>query len=523
LLPDPKPTIAGNASVRITPSAFRFTGNSLFSSDQLAGLLAGLVNQATDLAGLTAAASTVATFYRSQGYLLTEAYLPEQAFSATGGTVTIQVIEAKIGSTSLELEGDGKGISKAFVDELLASHLKRGDAVTEYALDKPVLLLRDLAGFDATAIVEPGSELGEANVRLAVKSKGRYVDGSVSLDNYGSSAAGAVRGIANISVNNVSGRGDVVSVSGQISDQSDSNLFRLNYILPVGGYGTRLGVSTARLNYSLGKQFAALGATGRADVMGFTLSHPLLRGRETNLYAQASFEDKRLLDQTATPVQTSNRGIESTRLGLAGNFIDGLLGTTASNAYAINTTFGTLNLNPADRLLDEGVGGLQTAGQFNKLNLEFQRTQYLGGAASLYLSQQAQLASKNLNSAERMALGGPNGVRAYPVGEGIGDSGMMLSLEYRYQLPTAMSFASQPISVVSFYDYGQICFNQNGATVAGNANTATLGAVGVGANLGRAGNFLIKTHLAWRTTSSLPSTGDADRSPRAWLMAQSWF
>lgn len=523
VLPDAKPAVPGDASVRITPSAFRFSGNNVFSSELLAGLLRNLVDQPTDLKGLTAAASTVASYYRSQGYLLTEAYLPEQAFTATGGAVTIRIIEAKIGRASIAIEDDGKGISRAFVDELLASHLKKGEAITEYALDKPVLLLRDLAGFDATATVEPGAELGEANVRVAVKSKGRYVDGSVSLDNHGASAAGAVRGIANVNLNNLSGRGDVVSASGQLSDQPGSRLFRLTYSLPVGSWGTRLGVSTARLNYALGKQFAVLGATGKADVLGLNLSQPLLRGRETNIYAQASLEEKRLQDQTANPQLKSEREIVSTRLGVAGNFIDNVMSTTALNAYAVNTTFGNLKLDMADLALDEGPGGLQTAGLFNKFNFEYQRTQYFGRAASLHFTLQTQLASKNLNSAEKMALGGPNGVRAYPVGEGIGDSGTMFSLEYRYQLPPSVSVMSEPLSLLTFYDYGHIRFNQNGPGVPGAANTATLGAVGVGAMLGRTGNFLIKTHLAWRTTQALPSTGDADRSPRAWLLGQTWF
>jgi hypothetical protein len=51
----------------------------------------------------------------------------------------------------------------------------------------------------------------------------------------------------------------------------------------------------------------------------------------------------------------------------------------------------------------------------------------------------------------------------------------------------------------------------------------SLGAVGVGAILGRSGNFLIKTHLAWRTTRTPPSSGSTDAAPRAWLTAQSWF
>jgi hemolysin activation/secretion protein len=523
VLPDAKPVAAGDTAVRITPSAFRFTGNSLFSNEQLSGLLAKLVNKPTDLAGLTAAASTVASYYRSQGFLLTEAYLPEQAFAATGGTVTIRVIEAKIGRASVEIEGDGKGISRAFVDELLASHLKKGDAVTEYALDKPVLLLRDLAGFDATAIVEPGAETGDANVRVAVKSRGRYVDGSVSLDNHGASAAGGVRAIATVNLNNLLGRGDVASVSGQVSDQPGSDLFRLSYNLPAGGWGTRLGLSAARLNYALGKQFAALKASGSADVLGLSLSHPLARGRDASLYAQASFDEKRLLDQTANPILKSERVISSTRIGLAGNFIDNLTGSTALNAFAINTTLGHLKLDMADQALDEGLGGLQTAGLYRKFNLEYQRTQYCGRAASLHVTLQSQLASKNLNSAERMTLGGPNGVRAYPVGEAIGDSGTMFSLEYRYQLPSAMSVASEPVSLLTFYDYGHIRFHQNGPDVPGGVNSVALGAVGIGATVGRTGNFLIRSLLAWRTTSTTPSTGDADRSPRAWLFAQTWF
>ncbi len=523
VLPDAKPVVPGDATVRITPSAFRFTGNSVFASEVLTLLLADLIDRPTNVAGLTAAASKVAAYYRSQGYLLTEAYLPEQAFATAGGTITIRVIEAKIGRVSVELEGDGRGASKTFVEELLASHLENGDAITEYALDKPVLLLRDLAGYNATAIVEPGAALGDANVRVAVNAKSRYVDGSVSLDNFGATAAGAARAVANINLNNLSGRGDVLAVGGQISDQPGSHLYRMGYTSPVGGLGTRLGVSAARLNYALGKQFAALGATGKADIFGLNLSHPLVRGRDANVYGQVSAEQKRLLDQTATPVLKSEREIVSIRMGLAGNFVDKLVGATAFNSYSLGSTFGRLQLDAADLAVDAGLGGLQTAGSFRKFNADYQRTQYFGVASSLHFTAQTQLASKNLGSAEKMALGGPNGVRAYPVGEGVGDSGAMFSLEYRYQFPASVSVLAEPLSLLTFYDYGHVRFNQNGPAVPGAANATTLGAVGVGAMLGRAGNFLIKTHLAWRTTSALPSTGDVDRSPRAWLSAQTWF
>lgn len=522
-LPENRPAAGTAASVRITPTAFRLTGNTLFSSAELTALLASFVGQPVDIAGLTAAATTVSNYYRSKGYLLTEAYLPEQALAATGGTVTIRVIEARIGKATVEVKGEASSLSRSFAEDVMARHLVQGDAITEYGLDKPILLLRDLAGYDASAVVEPGDNPGEANVRVAISSRGPRVEGSVSVDNHGASAAGAIHASANVNINNLAGRGDVLSVGGQISDQAGSRLYRAAYALPVGGWGTRVGLNAARLNYALGKQFAALGATGKAELFGVSVSHPLVRARETNVYAQASADRKRLLDETATPVLKSDREIVSVRAGVSGNFVDRQAGTPASNSYSLSGTAGRLSLDAADLALDQGLGGLRTAGAFRKLNLEYQRVQFFGGASSIYFTAQAQLASKNLSSAEKMALGGPNGVRAYPVGEGIGDSGALLNLEYRYQLPAAVSLFDEPIHLLAFYDYGQIRLNQDGPAAPGAANYLALGAAGVGFTIGRTGNFLIKTHLAWRTTPALPTTGDADRSPRAWLSAQTWF
>ena len=522
-LPEPRKAAPASASVKIIPKGFLFAGNSIFPADALLPLVADLVGQPTDLAGLTKAVNSVSAFYRSRGYLLTEAYLPEQALPATGGVITINIIEARVGRVSVEFEGDAKRISKDFARNMVSSQLKSGDAVTEYSLDKPVLLLRDLTGYDAGAIVEPGDKLGEANVRVAVRAKGPLVDGSVGIDNYGATAAGAVRAAANLNVNNLTGHGDVLALSGQLTDQAGSNLYRAGYSVSVGGSGTRIGVNAARLNYALGKQFKALGATGKAELVGLSLAQPVLRGRNASMYATVNVDQKKLVDETAFPALKSEREIVSLRAGLAGNFGDSLAGIQALNSFAFNATTGRLTLNPTDLAIDQAFGGLGTAGAFSKLNIDYQRAQFFGGASSVYFIAQAQLASKNLSSAEKMALGGPNGVRGYPVGEGIGDSGAMFSLEYRYQLPPSLSIAAEPVSLLAFYDYGTVRFNQNGAVLPGASNSVNLGSLGLGAQVGRAGNFLLKTHLAWRTTPALPSTGDADRSPRAWVSAQTWF
>lgn len=519
-LPGQKPAAPMQDSVRLVPAGFRFTGNTVFDGETLAALLADHVNQAGSLASLTEAAGRVSQYYRSRGYLLTEAYLPEQAFQAKGGIVTIAVIEARIGKVLVQVEGD-QG-SASFVRRVANANLLPGTLITEYLLDKPVLLLRDLAGVDASATVQPGGALGLADVVVSIRAEGRQVNGSVGLDNSGARAAGSMHATGNLNVSNLLGRGDIVSLRAQLSDASRSSLYRLAYAVPVSAEGAQLTLSAARTDYALGKQFAALGATGKADVLGVSLTRPLIRSRENNLYGLFSLEHKKFTDLIARPANESERRIASARLGLIGNLVDDAVGAGGSSSYAVTATRGRLALDAASQGFDQGLGGLRTAGSFSKLNLEFQRAQFFANPSSIHINLQAQLASKNLASAEKMSLGGPAGVRAYPVGEGIGDTGLLVNLEYRYQLPAPVALAGQPVSLAAFYDYGTVRFNQDAMGLAG-PNRQALGAVGVGALAGRVNNFLITTYLAWRTTAVGPSTGDPDRSPRAWVSAQKWF
>jgi hemolysin activation/secretion protein len=360
-------------------------------------------------------------------------------------------------------------------------------------------------------------------VTVTIRAHGPQVDGSVAVDNFGARAAGPLHVSANLNVSNLLGRGDVFSARVQTSNATRSNLYRLAYAVPVDAAGTRLAVSAARTDYALGEQFAALGATGKADILGVSLTRPLIRSRDNNLYGLFSLEHKKFSDQIATPANDSERRIASARIGLLGNFSDDVVGAGGSSSYALTGTLGRTRLDAISLGFDQGPGGLRTAGGFGKLNLEFQRTQLFGSASSVLLGFQTQLASRNLASAEKMALGGPNGVRGYPVGEGIGDAGLLLNLEYRFQLPAPVTLAGEPVSLAAFYDYGTVRFNQDDSAVPGVTNRIALGSVGIGALAGRVNNFLITTYLAWRTTRSTPSTGDPDRSPRAWVSAQKWF
>lgn len=99
----------------------------------------------------------------------------------------------------------------------------------------------------------------------------------------------------------------------------------------------------------------------------------------------------------------------------------------------------------------------------------------------------AQWASRNLDSYNRFALGGVNGVRAYTTADGVGDEGALWSVELNRQIaPT------QNLGV--FYDGGVIRPNKN--ALAGSLNSSyTLNAVGVAWN-GSYGSWVWQTSLA---------------------------
>ena len=502
-------------SVSLTPAAFRVQGNTVFSDAQLQAVLAPFVGRRTDMAGLLQAAAAVRQYYRERGYILTEAYLPQQQFAASGGTVMLQVLEARVGEASVRVEDSG--LSQSLAESIVQSTLRPGTLISEYLLEKPILLVRDQPGFDAVADEHPGANPGEADVVVVVKKTGRRFAGLVGVDNFGPRSAGEIRGYVEAEAVNLAGYGDVLSARAQLADRSHTNLYRIGYAATVGGAATRLGVQAARTEYSLGKQFAPLGATGEAEILGLSATQPFIRSRAYNLFGALALERKDLTDRTATPASTVDRKVDSVRLSALGNFVDGLGGNSFSS-YALGFTHGRLKLDAAAQALDQGASGLDTAGSFHKLNLEFQRSTFFRASDSVLLNVQGQVASRNLTSAEQMALGGPAGVRGYPVGEGIGDTGALVQLEYRHQFAPA---AGVPLAASVFYDWGHVKFHEDGAPFPG-ANAQTLASAGFGLTAGTWGNYLATLQLAWRTTGDRPAS-DPDRRPRVWLSVQKWL
>jgi len=518
---EPKPAL-GAPGLKLTVTAFRITGNTIFPADVLAATVREFVGKEQNIDGLNDAATKVRAYYRERGYFLVQAYLPQQEIKS--GVVEIAVIEARLGKIAVDVKA-GTRYSEGLVRGIVESHLKQGDIITENGLETPLLLLNDFPNAIVTSEIKPSQTIGAADITVHVSDAPGWISGSVDADNYGNRFTGAIRTGISLNVNNPLAIGDQISYRAFTTDER-MGFYRLAYVVPVGYWGTRIGASYAWFHYRLGRDFIDTRNHGTGGVTTLYAFHPLIRTRSSNLILQYAYEQKKLDDRDDVNATIFDREIRSSKLGVVGDFRDGALGG-GLNSYSATVTEGNMVGNAALRASTQEIG-LRTNGRFSKFNYEFRRLQKITDNSTLLLAVSGQRASKNLASAERFSLGGPSGVRAYPTGEASGDIGYVFQGELRYIVP-GFKVAAGDLTLNAFYDQGAIdickdfvasvCSNP----VAAGANKKNLSGYGIGGSVGKDGDFNVRMSVAWRNENEVAQSDTAPRIPRVWVQGTKWF
>ena len=517
-VPEPRPALPVSPTLKVRVTHFTFSGNTLFDDETLRGVVQEFVGKELDFEGLTEAATKVRAYHRERGYFLAQAYLPQQAIR--DGVVEIAVIEGRVGVVELQRRPATR-LAEWLLAGILNSHLKSGDIITEMGLEKPLLLINDLPTASVTSEIRPSQTVGAADLRVSVDQGVGLFNGYIDFDNQGSRFTGEYRLGASVNMNNPLTIGDQVTLRAFATD-GEMYFGRIAYIVPVGFWGTRLGASVAEFSYKLGEDFASLEASGDGLVKSVFAFHPLYRTRNTNLIGQFAYEDKRLFDRIDSTNTIEDRFIDSIKAGFVGDFRDRVLGG-GLNAFSLTYTHGDLKIAPSTLAAADAdpTTGLRTAGTFRKWNYDFKRLNRLTDNASVLLALTGQVASKNLASAEKLSLGGANGVRAYPVGEANGDSGNLVQGELRYIWPGVKVFEGD-VTVMAFYDWGEVEVNEQPLPTETH-NKRSISGYGVGVSLGREGAFVIRANASWRADGETPQADPASRNPRVWVQAVKWF
>ncbi len=492
-----RPAMALDATVRVAVKSIRITGAKTLGAAELQDLVADAVGMELTLAELDELAQRITRHYRRAGYLLARAYLPAQ--DIVDGVIEIAVLEGRLGHLRIENQS-------ALADDRVAARLaglKEGEAIAGGVLEQRLLLLNDLPGVEVKSTLRPGASVGTSDLDIRVAARSPYA-GSLELDNYGNRYTGDLRLGASLSAGNLAGLADSLVLRALAS--SGMSYGRLAWQLPVGDAGTQVGVAYSDMRYRLGEDFAPLDAHGTATIGSLYLLHPFLRSRAANINGQISHDRKHLDDRVDATATVSTKTLDLWTLGLSGDQVDGL-GGGGLNTWSLAYTAGSLDMDAANKAIDDA--GHRSAGSYGKLAYSFSRLQNLPAGVVLFASLQAQRAGKNLDSAEKMSLGGAQAVRAYPQGEAPADDAWLATVELRYNLAPNWQASL-------FHDAARGRLNHR-PLAADSHNVRRLSGSGLGLAYSLPGDLSLQLGVAWRNTAQPNS--DIDRTPRAWLQA----
>jgi hemolysin activation/secretion protein len=278
------------------------------------------------------------------------------------------------------------------------------------------------------------------------------------------------------------------------------------------------GVAYTALEYRLGKEFESLQAHGTAEIATIFGSYPLIRSRNTNLYAVASFDAKTFQDRVDTTSSVVDREVHVGNIGLHGNHRDNLGGGGATS-YSVTASSGEVDIITPFARADDALTA-KTNGHYGKLAFSAARQQSVTDLVSLYAAVNGQVASKNLDISEKIGLGGMYGVRAYPQGEGYGDEGYIVNLEARLLLRGIVEPLPGQVHLIGFLDTGTVTLNKNPWQVG--ENRRTLSGAGVGVSWAEYNNFLVRAYYA-RKVGNAVATSEPDSNGRFWLQLVKYF
>ena len=377
----------------------------------------------------------------------------------------------------------------------------KGTLINSTVVDRNLLLLDDLSGIKASAKLRRSSQAGHSDIVLNLQPQ-NSITGLLQTSNSGSHSTGEERITASVVFNSPLHRGDRLSADATLSEHSQ--FIRAAYRSPLGMRGWKLALEASTLQYSLQKDLAALSGEGDTTDFSAELVWAKTRSRTHNVNLGFSLGQSRF-DNRALGQSTSAYQIRDWGLSVDGNS----MGRNRWSQFQLRLSSGKLDLGSLDT-----SENTELPTSFNTLGYQFSSGWQLDQQYIAKFKIRGQYSRKALDSAEQFSLGGPNGVRAYPVNEGSGESARVMSLEISRLL-------NKQWQVGGFIDHGQVQRRAAGDAVS--AEHYSLSGLGLSTQWSSPSGWNLSAHLARRIGDN-PNSGasghDKDgtlRKNRLWL------
>ncbi len=433
--PQAVPTLP-DAMQQIDVREFRIEGFASLSQARLQQAVAPLAGRSMTPPQMQQAADAVTQIYRDAGYPLVQALVLPQ--SIDNGIVVITVREDQLSSVEVSSKQ-----APALVQSGLSNALTQQKALNTSELEQALLLINNLPGRGRASAEIIAPEQGNASKVSAQYAPAPKIQGSVTLDTAGNRLTGRGRVLGQLVINEPFGAADQLSLT-LLGTDSPLIYAQGAYRFPLTPRLT-LGASLSQLDYKLCCQASTVTSKGSAQSFGLDATYQLSLNRSSSSAIYANLDSRRLSNQR-NGVKETQRQVDALGVGLRG-----YSSQTALRSWSVALRGGRTDLNGnAIDLVQNATSDVQ--GTFSKVSASFYQSQSLTPALSWQFQSRGQLnLGRNLEGSERFALGGADGIRAYPSGEAVGDSGWLVSAELRYAIA-----AVPGLSLATFVDAGGV-------------------------------------------------------------------
>ncbi|MGB5324299.1 MAG: ShlB/FhaC/HecB family hemolysin secretion/activation protein [Pseudomonadales bacterium] len=416
-------------------------------------------NHSLTIGELDALADALTEHLRGAGYLLAKAILPPQQIEQ--GNARLRVFAGIVGDViakSNELYSE-RHITGSF-ESLRAAPVQRK------TLEPRLLLLNELPGLNAVAVFEPGRATGTTT--LALQTTAEYpVRYSARVDNHGIEATGDWRLGLGATVNNVTGHRDALSVNAiKTFSPGDLRNARLRYEITTPGLVHTVGLGYSETRYDVEQSAVkSLNIEGDTEISELDVRSRWYNSRALSIHSELGVATKRaevLFLGGANSDGVDRLTVLSARLVAEGvdQRLRGIYRASIGLDRGFNDLLGSMSTTGNGNSLTRDNGAQSLPGQFRSINASFNRLQYLAEHQNLLLLFTGQYSDDQLASLEKMSLGGPYTVRAYPVGEFTADRALYSSVAWQISggmFSDGIAFGeyawSQVLSLSLFADY----------------------------------------------------------------------
>ena len=434
------------ADVKLVIRDIKFEGVTAFSHDELKAVVSEFVGQELTVEQAFSIPAKISKYYQDRNMVARATLVGSLA---RDGIIKVGVIETQVKQAQLDKDLTAMAVPAPKADGPMVV-MPISEPQKQEVKQDTNMAARFADMSPNVPIPEPkqdGNLTPEQETEFILK---RYAVSSrqyeLLVDNFGYEATGSARVGVGLVFNNTLARQDRFSLQGLKSQ--GSHFMQVAYEWATGLEGLKLGASVSTLNYEVvnGLQ-SAVNLSGDAIKKTVQVAYDLVNNPSAVSTIGLRYDLKSINTKAATFADSAY--YDTRVMGIEFKGIEREMAPGgAVVTYNATLSSGQVDMDGSPNQAAD-LSGEQTGGAFAKLRFSGTILQPLSGINSVYGALTVQRANKNLDGSEKIYLGGPLGVRAYGIGEGMGSDGEMASIEFRQKLTANTTLAE-------FYDWGQV-------------------------------------------------------------------